>query len=320
MLLLRLLYEISLQPIFTDPMNYSSLHPSHLKPALQARTQCPICYQDSRPVFEKYGYWIRACHSCGHRFVDIAPTDTHAQQVYGDDYFEGGGAGYPDYLAEAELLRRHGKRYGVTLKRYMQPGRVLDIGSAAGFILQGLIDTGWQGSGIEPNDRVAAYAREQMGLSVQTGTLEDFSPENTYDLITFIQVLPHFYNLRQALAVAVEITAPEGYWLIETWNRSSWTARLLGQGWHEYSPPSVLHWFSPDDIALLGRQLGFRVVAKGRPAKWINGAHAKSLLRYKIQTSTLGRFLLPLLNLVPDRLSFPYPAEDLFWILLQKSA
>lgn len=289
----------------------------------QLRTQCAICHHNSQPVFEKYGYWIRACQNCGHHFADLVPDVTHAQQVYGDDYFEGGGAGYSDYLAEAKLLKKHGRRYGLKVNKYTKPGRLLDVGSAAGFILQGLIDTGWQGMGIEPNDRVATYARENLGLPVQTGTLEKLSPQdfgnNTYDLITFIQVIPHFYNVRQALSVAASVTASDGYWLIETWNRSSWTARVLGQGWHEYSPPSVLHWFSPEDIASLGSQFGFRVVAKGRPSKWINGGHAKSLLRYKFQDSAIGRLLIPLLNLVPDGMDFPYPAEDLFWILLQKS-
>jgi len=239
--------------------------------------------------------------------------------VYGDDYFKGGGAGYPNYLAESKLLRNHGRRYGKIMQRYCQPGRVLDVGSAAGFILQGLTDCGWQGEGIEPNDTMAAHARQQLGLAVKTGTLEQLSFEHTYDLITFVQVLPHFFDLRRALTVAASLTAPNGYWLIETWNRRSLTARISGQGWHEYSPPSVLHWFSPTEVSTLGRELGFRTVAQGRPQKWINAAHAKSLLRYKLQESPASRWLIPVLNLVPDGLNIPYPAEDLFWILLKKA-
>jgi hypothetical protein len=40
-------------------------------------------------------------------------------------------------------------------------------------------------------------------------------------------------------------------WIIETWNRDDWVARLLGRHWHEYSPPSVLHWFNPDGLRRL---------------------------------------------------------------------
>jgi len=76
-------------------------------------------------------------------------------RIYDDDYFQGGKAGYPDYLAEADLLRCHGRWYGRLLAKYMQPGRVLDIGAAAGFILQGFQDCGWKGNGVEPNQRMA---------------------------------------------------------------------------------------------------------------------------------------------------------------------
>lgn len=291
---------------------------SHLDSTVLTDMACPICRGNSLPAFEKYGYWIRSCQNCGHQFTQGASTVAHTQRVYGDDYFVGGGAGYPNYLAESKLLRNHGRRYGKTIQRHCQAGRVLDVGSAAGFILQGLTDYGWQGEGIEPNDAMATHARQHLGLAVKTGALEQASFEHTFDLITFIQVLPHFFDLRRALTVAASLTAPEGYWLIETWNRRSLTARLSGQSWHEYSPPSVLHWFSPTDVSLLGREFGFRTVAQGRPQKWINAAHAKSLLRYKLQESPISRWMIPLLNLIPSGLNIPYPAEDLFWILLKK--
>lgn len=306
------------------PPTSPDISPSRSNSTVPTDVACPICQGHSLLAFEKYGYWIRDCQSCGHQFTQISPTVAHTQRVYGDDYFKGGGAGYPNYLAESKLLRNHGRRYGKIMQRHCQPGRVLDVGSAAGFILKGLTDCGWQGEGIEPNDAMATHARQQLGLAVKTGALEQAvleqaALEQPYDLITFVQVLPHFFDLRQALTVAASLTAPGGYWLIETWNRRSLTARISAQSWHEYSPPSVLHWFSPTDVSLLGREFGFRTVAQGRPQKWINAAHAKSLLRYKLQESSIGRWLIPLLNLVPSGLNIPYPAEDLFWILLKKA-
>lgn len=299
----------------STPRDTFQSHPDSTGPTNVA---CPICQGDSPPIFQKYGYWIRACRACGHQFTKVSPTVAHTQKVYGDNYFQGGGAGYPNYLAESKLLRNHGMRYGKIMQRYCQPGQVLDVGSAAGFILQGLMACGWQGEGIEPNETMATYARQQLGLNVKTGTLEQVSFEHNYDLITFVQVLPHFFDLRRALKVAASLTSSNGYWLIETWNRRSLTARISAQNWHEYSPPSVLHWFSLADISTLGRELGFQTVAQGRPQKWINAAHAKSLLRYKLQELPGGRWLTPFLNLVPNGLNIPYPAEDLFWILLKK--
>lgn len=103
----------------------SSLSLSPPEKGSKIRTQCTICHRNSQPVFEKYCYWIRACQNCDHRFVDLAPDATHAQQVYGGDYFEGGGTGDSDYLAEAELLRNHGRCYGLKVNIFTKPGRLL---------------------------------------------------------------------------------------------------------------------------------------------------------------------------------------------------
>jgi len=286
--------------------------------------RCPICNGQSQLLFEKYDYAIQGCNSCGHRFLDPAELTrtrgglSHVEQVYDDSYFQGGGAGYPDYLAEGKLLRRHGRRYAKLLSRYRSPGQVLDVGAAAGFILQGLIDGGWQGEGTEPNDAMAEYGRSQLKLPIHTGPLEQLQLTHRYDLVTMIQVVAHFYQLERAFEVAAQATKPGGYWLIETWNRDSWTARLLGANWHEYSPPSVLHWFSPKDLAQLAQAHGFQPVAQGRPKKTINGAHAKSLLGSKLAENAWSRPFAKLLGLIPDGLEVPYPAEDLFWALYQK--
>jgi hypothetical protein len=97
------------------------------------------------------------------------------------------------------------------------------------------------------------------------------------------------------------------------------TARLLGRRWHEWSPPSVLQWFSPRSLAELARQQGLEVVARGRPRKRIGAAHAKSLLRHKLGTSSAGRLAGRVLDYaLPSRVTLPYPSEDLFWLLLRK--
>ena len=99
--------------------------------------------------------------------------------------------------------------------------------------------------------------------------------------------------------------------MIETWNRESFSARIFGQNWHEYSPPSVLQWFSLDGLTHFLGEIGFEKIAHGRPPKKISGAHAKSLLKYRLGNNFL-------LKLIPDGLNFPYPSEDLFWAIYRK--
>jgi SAM-dependent methyltransferase len=250
--------------------------------------------------------------------VQISSSADHVAKVYGDGYFEGGGAGYRDYLSEAGILIAQGRRYGRLVASYGGVGRLLDVGAAAGCVLKGYFETGWRGQGIEPNPKMSEYARTQLGVPVATGCLESFRASEPFDLISMIQVLGHFVNPRKALENACSMTRPGGFWLVETWNRESLTARLFGKRWHEYSPPSVLHWFSPKGVSQLAAEFGFREVARGRPTKWITAGHAKSLVGYKVGPH-LKPFVASVSRLVPDSLNVPYPAEDLFWMILQKN-
>lgn len=280
--------------------------------------QCPVCSTKSQRVFQKYEYWIRECESCKHRFCELNPDTDHVIEIYDDSYFEGGGAGYPNYKETRDLLVAHGRRYGQLLRRYTTPGTVLDVGAAAGFILSGLIETGWQGQGIEPNGSIARFAREQMGVHVQQGTLEDFTADQQFDLVNMVQVVAHFHDLRKAFQNAAALTKPGGYWLIETWDKDSWVAKAFGENWHEYSPPSVLHWFSRSTLNHLAHDMGFTQIAAGRPAKWLTGAHAKSLAGHKLETMPLSSVTTQFVKLVPDSLPIPYPTFDLFWGLYRK--
>jgi SAM-dependent methyltransferase len=277
--------------------------------------QCPLCNSDSKRVFEVKNYWIRDCDSCSHRFTEILAGADHVEKTYDDSYFNGGGAGYSDYLQEAEILRRRGNWYGRLLSKYTPKGKVLDVGSAAGFILKGMTETGWQGVGIEPNESMADYGRQNLNLEIYKTSVEQYATTEKFDLVTMIQVMAHFVEPKKVFSSVSRTLKDNGYLLIETWNRKSLSEKIFGIKWHEYSPPSVLQFFSDDGIEKLAREHGFERVATGRPSKWISGSHAKSLLAYKFGEKSI---ITKLSGLVPDRLSIPYPAEDLFWILYKK--
>jgi SAM-dependent methyltransferase len=288
-------------------------------PLTMAEHACPICGGPSRRIFVVRGYPIRSCRHCDHRYAEVTPSADHPQAVYGDAYFHDGGAGYPSYLDQGPIIRATGRHYAGLVARDMPPGRVLDAGAAAGFILKSFVDAGWKGIGVEPNASMAEYGRTELGLDVRTGSLETFTTQEPVDLVTMIQVLPHLWDVRRGLASAAAATKPGGYWLIETWDRSSLTARVFGQRWHEYSPPSVLHWFDREGVTRLAARYGLREVRHGRRLKWVSRKHAASLLRHTLaddRPGVVARAVDALERVLPARL--PYPSEDLFWVLLRK--
>lgn len=267
-----------------------------------------------KPAFQAHGYWIAECGACGHRSANVAnDRQSHVTAVYDDSYFSDGGAGYANYLQEADLLRERGRTYGWLTRRYTDPGRLLDVGAAAGFVLRGFLDTNWSGIGVEPNPAMAEFARSHVGVDVRCSAFEDFRSEERFDMVSMIQVVAHFMDPGEAIRHAASFLRPGGVLLIETWDRRSWTARLFGKYWHEYSPPSVLHWFSKTGLRGLAVRHGLIEVARGRPQRSILLGHAVSLIRHK--TNVAGAFL----DALPKGLSAPYPGDDLFWAIYRKS-
>jgi SAM-dependent methyltransferase len=223
-----------------------------------------------RILFEKNNYKIFECRNCGQRFCEPKDLKNHVAQVYSDEYFFEGKTGYPNYLNEEKILHNYGKHYAKIVSKYLKPGKVLDAGCAAGFILKGFVDCGWTGFGIEPNNTMANYGRNKLNLNITTASLETYENTERFDLINLIQVVGHFYDLDKAIINLDKLLNENGFVLVESWNMNSAFAKLMGKSWHEYSPPSVIHWFSDETLSGLFNHYGFALVAKGYPIKKIN--------------------------------------------------
>jgi 2-polyprenyl-3-methyl-5-hydroxy-6-metoxy-1,4-benzoquinol methylase len=252
-------------------------------------------------------------------FTDFIPTLTEVNQIYSDDYFFKGGAGYEDYTLEKDMLIRRGEYYAGKISKYIPPGKVLDVGAAAGFILKGFVNKEWRGMGIEPNHSMVEYAKNEVGVNILSGTIETVDIKDTFDLVILIQVMAHIYDLHNSMEKINGFLKPGGYVLIETWNKDSLTARVFGRNWHEYSPPGTLNFFSKKTLDQLMFQHGFTKITYETPRKSIHSKHAKSLIRHKLLESKGLKWAIPLVSLIPENMILPYPSEDLFWALYKKN-
>lgn len=289
-----------------------------------APESCPVCAAPARALYASVDGWpIDRCDACGHRFCRGRFGAAHTAAQYDDDYFTAGGHGYPDYLAEADRRRADARHYGRriaalrTARGLPATGAALDVGCAAGFLMEGLADTGWRVSGIEPNAGMIAHARAR-GLDAHVGRLEDLDaiaalqkPAGGYDLIMMVQVIGHLTDVQSAIAHAAARLAPQGMLLVETWDSDSRVARLFGSQWQEYCPPNVLHYFTRTSLDRLMQRHGLARLAAGRAPKRLGAAHLRSFVVHRYRSGA-GRAVARVLGLLPDGLSLPYPGDDLF--------
>jgi len=277
------------------------------------------CNEEKKVLFEKKGYPILECEKCSHKFTKIADHDEHLNEIYSDEYFFAGKEGYPNYLDQQDLLCAHGRRYAKLLSKYTKRGRVLDVGCAAGFILKGFEQSGWECYGIEPNETMAAYGREHLHLRIEANNIENFSTDKKFDLINIIQVIGHVYDPDQTLQNVSCLLNKNGLVLVESWNRNSLSARILGKRWHEYSPPSVIHWYSDKTLTELFNYHGFKLIAKGHPVKRISVEHALSFLEAKRPLRYFKKGIQAMRRL-SGKLTMINPFFDVKWYVFQKNS
>lgn len=268
--------------------------------------------------FIKNGYPIIHCMDCDHLFTDFEPTQQDINQIYSDDYFFKGNVGYDDYTLEKDMLIKRGEYYADKMSKYMKPGKVLDIGAAAGFLLKGFENKNWIGTGIEPNHTMVEYGKQNLSLNLIQGTIETIELAEKFDLVILIQVVAHIYDFSSTIRKITGILNPGGKILIETWNKDSLTAKFFGRYWHEYSPPSTLNYFSKKTLTNFMQHEEFTIVDLGNPKKSIHSKHAISLLTHKLSESNSLKRLAGITRLIPKNIIIPYPFDDLFWALYKK--
>jgi SAM-dependent methyltransferase len=268
-------------------------------------------------LFEKNGYEIYECTKCGIRFSNLKDTRNHITSVYSDDYFFSG-SGYSNYLEERKELYNSGIRYATIISKYALPGRLLDVGCAAGFYLQGFEKCGWKCVGLEPNETMAEYGRKELDQNIEIGHIESFETHDKFDLVNLIEVIGHFQDLKKAMLKVNALVKKEGLVLVESWDHRSLVARFFGKNWHEYSPPSVTNWFSQKSLIELFNSNGFDLVKTGRPYKNIKGAHGLEIIYRNTARFIFKKSLFDFLKFTIGKITLPYPPLDLKWYIFKK--
>jgi len=211
-------------------------------------------------------YRVVECGRCGHVYVNPRLPRSRLHDMYQEEYWRSDRArdfGYSQYLDEKELyLRTYGLRSRLVDEHVPRPGRVLDVGCAAGFFLKVMADKGWRTTGVEISQPMVSYAREELGLpDVRVGDLlsVDLEP-GSFDVITLWDVIEHLERPDRHLARAVELLADDGILVIETQDVGSRFARALGRKWHHYKHEEHLHHFHRDSLQRLLAGAGAEVV------------------------------------------------------------
>lgn len=232
--------------------------------------QCPICgnkifnrvqickdYLVSNKEFE-----ISACAECGFQFTNPRPADDKLADYYKSEDYVSHSESKKGIINKLFLAARKYtlKRKLKTVHNYSTGKSILDIGCGTGSFLDICKSSGYNTTGLEPEESARDYALKNYGIEVFP--IENFLSldENLFDVITLWHVLEHVSDLNLYFKRFKELLNETGTLIIALPNRESKDAKEYGKYWAAYDVPRHLYHFRKKDIKTLAEQNGFKLV------------------------------------------------------------
>lgn len=247
-------------------------------------SQCRICAASLfDPLWKVRGFeWVK-CKHCGSLQTTIVPTPEELDQFYGTDYY-GGESGstyegaYIDYIGDRSFIQRNLKcRVDWVVEQILplDSGKRhwLDVGCAAGFLLDITRHYGFVPWGLDYSDFGPHYARTELGMSgVRKGSIDQIPDDfpDKFDVISAIDVIEHLTDQRATLTKCLEKLVPGGLMVGETFDPASIAAQVMGQSWHAIDPPNHLAILSLSSIDKLMQANGLTKVSAQRLPRWLS--------------------------------------------------
>ncbi|PIR44968.1 MAG: hypothetical protein COV10_02055 [Candidatus Vogelbacteria bacterium CG10_big_fil_rev_8_21_14_0_10_51_16] len=170
----------------------------------------------------------------------------------------------------------------MTVKRFLPPRGICDVGCGEGLFLSALDDAGYTKCwGIEPNV-LACHSASQAGYDIVLGGLTDLpSLRIGRDLraITLFHVLEHLPDPGAALRLIHEMIPAGGIVVLETPDSEAYLQRATKHRNHLVYQEHLFYW-NERSLQKILKQEGFRVVAISRRSfDWENTPIRSSLVR-----------------------------------------
>jgi SAM-dependent methyltransferase len=274
------------------------------------------------------------CDDCGLRFLRVQPAGEGLAALYSADYFESdfrcgrsdvAYASEEAFAAENDGLLDAFERLGpdpdprvarvppARESQAREPRRLLELGSAGGWLLKRARERGWQVQGVEFSAEAAERARA-LGLEVFQGDLLAAGlPADSFDLVYMGDVLEHVPDCKAVLVEAGRLLKAGGHLYLRGPITTNSLARRLALALYGTAgrrivlrePPYHLWEFTPGPLEHLFASAGLDVVT-ARQSKIPPGrAHGEKSALQRLAMGVVDAFNLPLtrlLNVAGDRI------------------
>jgi len=215
---------------------------------------CDLCgsttfevLETKKGVMTNWDFPLVRC-SCGMMFFNPRLDEKAITELYSGDYYEGKGfdSNVTYYTEMSETTDEAKKSHPEDALRVINellppPARLLDFGCGLGGLMKVLDKAGYHTEGYEISEFGRTFARKN-GFTIYD-SMEKI-PENTYDIVTAIEVLEHCHSPLKVLQAIQKALKPGGWFYYTTLNFDNWkeSSNDRRDGWMQ--PEGHIQFFS----------------------------------------------------------------------------
>lgn len=240
------------------------------------RIECPLCGNSESFDVMRVQDWLvtqnwftlMECPRCTGRFIQPFPPEDELPAYYHSEAYishtdtQKGLINRLYRLARKETLRSKQRR--IEKAGGLKNGKLLDIGAATGHFMHTMEQSGWDVTGVEPDEGARQKAKEQFGLTLLPRVDLETLPEKSFDVITLWHVLEHIHDLHGTLEQIRRLLKPSGILVVAVPNYLSYDARYYGKYWAAWDPPRHLYHFTPKAMKQLMASHKLRITSQKR--------------------------------------------------------
>lgn len=213
--------------------------------------KCILCSKKKfKKLFEVEGYEIIKCIKCG--LVKTGKGKSKNKISYNNYHRD------KDYKENEKMFKNIFKKRYNLIKKHIQKGKILEIGSSTGTLLQIFKKNGWEAWGIEPS--ASAIKAKKRGIKTIKETFEKARlPKKYFDVVVLNHTLEHLEDPLTTLKRVKTILKKEGVVYIDVPNFESLASKIQSKKWKYILPNEHVHHFTPKTLETLLKKAGFRV-------------------------------------------------------------
>ncbi len=183
---------------------------------------CNLCGADDYTILFKSGIaqinQIVKCNHCSLMYANPRMHDV-SQEVFIKEFDPAWVLAHGQRRFEKESLqiRDYKKTQAYINKNYPNQGKLIEIGSGFGHLLNFFKQDGWDVMGIEPLKGGCLFSESEFGIKAIPKTLEEASlNENSVDVVLMMHVIEHVSDPSSTFKEVYRILKPGGIFILET--------------------------------------------------------------------------------------------------------